>query len=504
MAHPIAALHSSLQAATGQQLGFHASWQAMFEAEGIGPGDFHARQLAWINQRLGTSHGALAPARQAFALAQGKTWWPQVDAIYPADVRLLLDFVNGVYALHNGTVLVGHALGALPGSAFSRASLANGYTKPGATIGLAEFAANAPRIVVDPLTGEGLGYLSEQLSKRISKFPNTPMTNWGLNFGGTKTASPLEIYPGFTDAAVVPSGGATWHRANAGTGGSVTAGVPLTCVAVYAPGTSGRVLVIVTGTASAGVGGNAGSVWVDHESGGPITNLVRTALPSGGYVITFTWTPNFTGPVNFGIGAFSTVADQTVIAGGGWIETAPTPTSPIVFDPGSVDVVRQKDDQTITGLGSQFPAGANPYLVTDVVMPDRLPEAGEDMYVGQLYAGPDDFMRLLLHNSGSGPRFLADVWAGGQQQRQLHTFAIPAGGERAKLAVSFNSARSFMALNGVIADLDAAPPQLPSVALGNYGVMQDLAGDYQPNTTVRNQTLGVGVKDEAWGISQTL
>lgn len=114
------ALQASIRAQTGTAHSLPEDWMALFDLEGIAAGHINERQLVWINGRLGTTHKALADARHAFALAQGKSHWSELTEI-PALVlddptlRLSYDYVAGIYRQWNGSAMATVAAPSLPG-----------------------------------------------------------------------------------------------------------------------------------------------------------------------------------------------------------------------------------------------------------------------------------------------------------------------------------------------------------------------------------------------------
>lgn len=75
------AVQASCRASTGKVLDYNGDWHAVFDAAGIPAGSFNGRLLAWINVRLGSSHGSLAAAQQAFAESQGYNNWSSMGTI---------------------------------------------------------------------------------------------------------------------------------------------------------------------------------------------------------------------------------------------------------------------------------------------------------------------------------------------------------------------------------------------------------------------------------------
>ena len=66
---------ASVRAASGTQLTYEGDWHALFDAAGIGAGEFGGRLLAWINRQLAASNTEINGAMQAFAASQGFPSW---------------------------------------------------------------------------------------------------------------------------------------------------------------------------------------------------------------------------------------------------------------------------------------------------------------------------------------------------------------------------------------------------------------------------------------------
>lgn len=200
------ALQASIRALTGSNRTLDEDWMTLFDAEGIAAGTFEERYLTWLNTRLGSSQATLADAQHAFAVAQGKTQWSDVTEIREADasIRTSLHFGTETYRIHNGSNLVSYGLGAIPNSTFTRNSLALGFTKPGSDIVLTEHAVDAPRLVVDPVTGVKRGYLAELAATNL--LPNSNNfddAHWDTSAGGTITPNSAIGLDGEMDAVLV-------------------------------------------------------------------------------------------------------------------------------------------------------------------------------------------------------------------------------------------------------------------------------------------------------------
>ncbi len=488
-------LQSSIRAQTGTANSRAEDWHSLFDLEGIASGSFNERQLAWLNQRLGTAHRTLADARHAFALSQGKTQWGELNEILPVDTRVSLNFASESFAVHDGSMLVGYAIDTIPGSSFSRNSAASGFVVQGPNVILREFANNEQRLVVEPLTAAKLGFLSEQASTRISKYPIAPFNSWSLNFAGTLTQTKQVMFPGFPEAAVITSAGQLWHRANSGAGGIVESGLPIRGSFIYAAGTSAKVYIIIAGSSSSAVAGTIGSVAVDHQGGGLITGLEEVAVGSGVNSLTFTWTPNFTGTINLGVGAFSSVSGETVVLVGGWLETASIATTPVLQDLAATNVTRARDVWSIAGLGGSFPAGVALHALVDFLAP---PSDGLNKYAFCLSDGTH-LQRVEVRRLNTGAMAFVVVDQGAERCRITWNAE---SGSRQRVAVSAQN-NSFAAyVNGVQVGTSLTGTT-PSQALSELAVGCYVDGTGQLDQAIRVLQLGVGAKDQAWGQAVT-
>lgn len=65
----------SVEAVTGTKWTYNGDWCALFDLDGIPPGDFNERLLIWINSQLGSSFTEINGAMSAYAQSQGYSSW---------------------------------------------------------------------------------------------------------------------------------------------------------------------------------------------------------------------------------------------------------------------------------------------------------------------------------------------------------------------------------------------------------------------------------------------
>jgi len=68
----------SVRAVTGTAYAYEGDWHALFDQDGIPPGFFNERMLAWINATLSGSYTNINDAMRAFAIDQGYSSWPEM------------------------------------------------------------------------------------------------------------------------------------------------------------------------------------------------------------------------------------------------------------------------------------------------------------------------------------------------------------------------------------------------------------------------------------------
>lgn len=102
-------VQQAIRDATGTELDYNGDWSALFDADGIPAGDWNGRLLAWLNGKLGTSHGGLPGAMQAFAEDQGAPNWNSLAtlALGSSAGALLLETGDFILLESGGTLLLG-------------------------------------------------------------------------------------------------------------------------------------------------------------------------------------------------------------------------------------------------------------------------------------------------------------------------------------------------------------------------------------------------------------
>lgn len=193
-------------------------------------------------------------------------------------------------------------------------------------------SANAyvPRIDHDATTHASLGLLNEPGSATNAALYSAGVYSHWSSSNGTMTSYGSSIGL-FSDIAVIPSGGAVWHRAS--TSATIVAGQTYAWTAYVIPGTSGKVSIEVRANSqSSQIYGTIGSSLSSTYSSanGTLYHDGTLALGGGVYKLWGHITSTYGGSGSFGIGAASTTVGQTVIVLGGQIELGTTPSSFIV------------------------------------------------------------------------------------------------------------------------------------------------------------------------------
>lgn len=121
----------------------------------------------------------------------------------------------------------------------------------------------------------------------------------------------------------VAGSGAKWHRLQADTDGW-SAGQNLRVRVWYMAGTSGAMFLSlrnVDAGVDSSLSGTVGALGVHSAAAGAITDIVNAALGGGVYTVTYTFTPNAGSTSGkFGIGPFSAISGETVVALGVQVE----------------------------------------------------------------------------------------------------------------------------------------------------------------------------------------
>lgn len=60
---------------------YNSVWHVFFDDEGIDPGSFNERMLAWCNAKLGASYTDVKDAMQAYAESEGAYDWDSLDTV---------------------------------------------------------------------------------------------------------------------------------------------------------------------------------------------------------------------------------------------------------------------------------------------------------------------------------------------------------------------------------------------------------------------------------------
>lgn len=189
------------------------------------------------------------------------------------------------------------------------------------------------------------GLLPEEQDTQLFPFTVARAADWQSEGASVvdRNDNALGFFPGVD---IVGSGG-TWNRA----GGtiSVVSGVTYSVRALIAPGTSGRVVVLIRNLANASqsaIRGAIDSPGVTQTEAGSIDGVNVEAIGDL-REITFRWTANATGAMTVRVGPDSSTAGQTVIAYAMQVEAA-TQSSSWIISSGSA-TVRSADLPAISG-----------------------------------------------------------------------------------------------------------------------------------------------------------
>tara|TARA_E500000318_G_scaffold21455_1_gene21896 strand:- start:359 stop:1603 length:1245 start_codon:yes stop_codon:yes gene_type:complete len=215
-----------------------------------------------------------------------------------------------------------------PRITFSRTS-AGTYVDESGVIRTAD--ADEPRFDHDHTTGESLGLLVEEQRTNVLEQSMVTTSNWT---GGTSNTTysnlslnALGIFPG---VEVTSTTGEAWHRRTTGYNVPFVSGTEYAVTFYYREGTSGyaRLQFRYNSQESFVQGPADGSSWTLSQNIGSISNVTTTLMDGQStYKTSYSFTPNFTGNADMGIGIGTGSAGTTVIALGGQVEAGAFPTS---------------------------------------------------------------------------------------------------------------------------------------------------------------------------------
>ena len=237
-----------------------------------------------------------------------------------------------------------------PRITFSRSSVGTHMDENGLIVSA---ATDEPRFDYKYESGvvKSLGLLVEEQRTNILEQSVVTTSNWT---GGTSNTTysnlslnALGIFPG---VEVTSTTGEAWHRRTTGYNVPFVSGTEYAITFYYREGTSGyaRLQFRYNSQESYVQGPADGSSWSIQQTIGSITNVTTTLMDGQStYKTTYSFTPNFTGDADMGIGIGIASAGTTVIALGGQVEEGEFPTSYIPTS-GSTKT-RNPDNVTMTG-----------------------------------------------------------------------------------------------------------------------------------------------------------
>ena len=237
-----------------------------------------------------------------------------------------------------------------PRITFSRSSVGTHMDENGLIVSA---ATDEPRFDYKYESGvvKSLGLLVEEQRTNILEQSVVTTSNWT---GGTSNTTysnlslnALGIFPG---VEVTSTTGEAWHRRTTGYNVPFVSGTEYAITFYYREGTSGyaRLQFRYNSQESYVQGPADGSSWSIQQTIGSITNVTTTLMDGQStYKTTYSFTPNFTGDADMGIGIGIASAGTTVIALGGQVEEGEFPTSYI--PPSGSTKTRNPDNVTMTG-----------------------------------------------------------------------------------------------------------------------------------------------------------
>lgn len=182
----------------------------------------------------------------------------------------------------------------------------------------------------NPVTGvnEGLMAGEVEINRINSYYKCADGTGWS-DTGSTSTNLSLNAL-GVFDGVSIASNGSTWNGLTDATFATVTSGAAHEMAYLHRAGTSGKIrfylIDTVGGVNESSIGGTIGSVSSINPAAGPITNIVETLLSDGvTWLITFTFTPNFSTNMLLRVTPNSTTVGETMIGLGAFINGANEP-----------------------------------------------------------------------------------------------------------------------------------------------------------------------------------
>ena len=190
------------------------------------------------------------------------------------------------------------------------------------SVGALEVVGNdLPRFDYDPQTLAQRGLLVEPASTNLVHGSEPNLTDWA---DLVSTSTPLALNAlGYFSGMSVAGSGAKWHRLQADTDGW-SAGQNLRVRVWYMAGSSGAMFLSlrnVDAGVDSSLSGTVGALGVHSAAAGAITDIVNAALGGGVYTVTYTFTPNAGSTSGkFGIGPFSAISGETVVALGVQVE----------------------------------------------------------------------------------------------------------------------------------------------------------------------------------------
>ena len=201
------------------------------------------------------------------------------------------------------------------------------FDDPSGDLVLFNHPDNISRVEYDA-SGNVKGLLIEEARTNIMPRSEVIVGNGWSDSGSTSTdlsENALDLFNGVS----VQSGGANWNRIS-NTQSTVTSGTEYAATVFYRAGTSGRLRVVFRDGGAATetiITGEIGSLAVTLSDAGSASVLSEESLAGDVKKLTISFTPNFSGTLNFGIGPDSNTSGETVIAYAGQIEVGSFATS---------------------------------------------------------------------------------------------------------------------------------------------------------------------------------
>lgn len=185
---------------------------------------------------------------------------------------------------------------------------------------LCAVSGNVPRFEYRTTTRAGRGLLIEPQATNLALYSTQPYTYW--SYSNYDKIFYGQTFGVFTNAVIVTSAGATWHRIT--TAYTATEGVLLYWQAFVIAGTSGKILIEHrVGSSSTLLTGTIGNtLTATNTSAGTVTYLGIEDVGNGIKRIYGTFLPNYSSAYTLGVGPYSATAGETIVVLGGQVETS--------------------------------------------------------------------------------------------------------------------------------------------------------------------------------------